>query len=675
MEHCMNSDTFDTTSQHEGLNDSEETGQSANDDAAVDVSQSSKDDNSESSQPAPENTTGDIAQSEGQNDEVVIESTALRCKTVLEEYEDRRKTVFWKAINCRQCERSKHYDGKKHVHRQRFDAPRIIRKALDRIDELYSSIQAGYGNCPKCKIEEALREMDSCVETISMLCVSGVYEGNLLLDYVMWRVEEVCNRMTDDEDLRARFFVNPDADFTRDRKFTLSRLITLLLSMAGDDLNSEIYNYFRSKGVKIPTASGYVQQRDKLKPEGMEYFFCEIRKECNYLLKTIGLLPCKSEDPDDVANGREIAAIDGSDINTAQNPESDSFVNPKGKKGYNQFHLNTIYSISCGMFIAGFIQPKTKTHETMAAALMLQSLSIENPVLVTADRGYGSLNLFETIRRLHNCDYLIRIKESFIKETKQLPMEELDTDIKLHIITTQKKGDKERVKNGEAKYLPGQSKFGKYKKDVSWSFESEVDMTFRVVRFKLDSGAWETLATSLSRDEFDIVQLKEIYHLRWGLESAYRYLKYDCHLAQMHCKKETASKLEIFARLSMYNIVSTVIAVGSWYEKESLKGSSSVAPEKKSNDISQDSKSGKAKKQGKCSGKNSSKQSSKPRQQPEYKINRHFATHLVMCYFQNPECSAPELLDLMLRHKSPIRTGRSFVRNMKGAHFASFLYR
>ncbi len=36
--------------------------------------------------------------------------------------------------------------------------------------------------------------------------------------------------------------------------------------------------------------------------------------------------------------------------------------------------------------------------------------------------------------------------------------------------------------------LSGKSPFGKYKTSQNWDYESEVDVTFRVVRFKLDSG-------------------------------------------------------------------------------------------------------------------------------------------------------------------------------------------
>lgn len=48
-------------------------------------------------------------------------------------------------------------------------------------------------------------------------------------------------------------------------------------------------------------------------------------------------------------------------------------------------------------------------------------------------------------------------------------------------------------------------------------------------------------------------KLKELYHLRWGIETSFRELKYAIGLTSFHAKKVDYIKQEIFARLTLYN--------------------------------------------------------------------------------------------------------------------------
>ena len=59
-------------------------------------------------------------------------------------------------------------------------------------------------------------------------------------------------------------------------------------------------------------------------------------------------------------------------------------------------------------------------------------------------------------------------------------------------------------------------------------------MSVRIIRIKLDSGNTEYLLTNLMEDRFDIALLKKIYHMRWGIETSFRYLKYNVGLNYFH---------------------------------------------------------------------------------------------------------------------------------------------
>ncbi|WP_164515065.1 transposase [Paenibacillus lentus] len=78
-------------------------------------------------------------------------------------------------------------------------------------------------------------------------------------------------------------------------------------------------------------------------------------------------------------------------------------------------------------------------------------------------------------------------------------------------------------------------------------------ISFRVVRFVLFNGAYETVITNLSAADFPPDELKSIYHLRWGIETSFRALKYTVGLTNFHAKKQAFIIQEIFARMIMYN--------------------------------------------------------------------------------------------------------------------------
>ena len=62
------------------------------------------------------------------------------------------------------------------------------------------------------------------------------------------------------------FVRNPATDFTRDRKLNFKNTVSLILSMGGQSLNSELIDYFQYVEPEIPTASALIQQSDKLSP-------------------------------------------------------------------------------------------------------------------------------------------------------------------------------------------------------------------------------------------------------------------------------------------------------------------------------------------------------------------------------------------------------------------------
>jgi len=81
------------------------------------------------------------------------------------------------------------------------------------------------------------------------------------------------------------------------------------------------------------------------------------------------------------------------------------------------------------------------------------------------------------------------------------------------------------------------------------------------VRFEVVPGKYECIITNLDESEFSPDEIKELYQMRWGIETSFRELKYSIGLIQLHAKKSEFVTQEIFARLIMYNFCSMMIGV------------------------------------------------------------------------------------------------------------------
>lgn len=83
-------------------------------------------------------------------------------------------------------------------------------------------------------------------------------------------------------------------------------------------------------------------------------------------------------------------------------------------------------------------------------------------------------------------------------------------------------------------------------------------MNFRLVRIKLSDGKYEMLITNLNPEEFSPADLKQLYSLRWGIETSFRSLKYTLGLLFFQSKKAECILQEIFAKLTMYNFTELI---------------------------------------------------------------------------------------------------------------------
>ena len=96
-------------------------------------------------------------------------------------------------------------------------------------------------------------------------------------------------------------------------------------------------------------------------------------------------------------------------------------------------------------------------------------------------------------------------------------------------------------------------------------------LKFRVLKIKTADDTFEYILTNLPFS-FDLQDIKECYHWRWGCEISFRYLKHAAGLLYFHAKKPEFLQQEIYSTLTMYNFgVFLANAAAAEYEKKKKK--------------------------------------------------------------------------------------------------------
>lgn len=400
-----------------------------------------------------------------------------------------------------------------------------------------------------------------------------------------------------------------DKQFSRRRKLPLETIIPLLISAEGGSLAKIL----REAGVDA-TPAALSQRRSQIDPNVFREVFIRFNKACA---------------DNETFRGYRVFAVDGTAVNMPRNPDAPSFIcNDSG--GYNQLHLNTLFDVYNRIFHDMVVQPEPKKNEIGALIEMLQRNKFEQKTLILADRGYESYNLLAHLIEKSNTDFLIRVKQSrsAMREIARLPMCELDCTINFTLTTTQTNEDK---KNRHIYIqVPKNSKNGSKTRRGRWDFPSPYPMRLRIVRFQLDTGEFETLATSLP-SSFTIDDLKALYYQRWGIETSFRDLKYTVGLVALHSKSDQLVEQEIFSGLIAFNYASRIAReVVIRQPKDSVYA---------------------------------------------YRVNFMNAVALAKEHIRNPKLDDDTLVHEIAKHTVPIRPGRKDHRNLKPKGFVGFTYR
>ena len=349
----------------------------------------------------------------------------------------------------------------------------------------------------------------------------------------------------DTEENISKFVKFPGRDMTRKRDCTFTDTILVTCSFSAKRLNTELFDFFYAKGKRIPSKSALTQQRNKLNDGLFPHIFCSFNEKIPFRKTYKGL---------------HLIAVDGSDLNLPTCSQDHIYAVKQARSDgfYYQMHLNATYDLLEKRYCGMEIQPRPQMNEGKAFRSLVASYGNPGSALFIADRGYISYNNVAFLQENGHL-FLIRAKspDSSASVLKYVVNEDSpeDTDVCMRLTRSHKKQyskhpDKYKLIHGSREFLyisPG---------DV----ESVYEMKFRVVRISIGNGDLEYLITNLPRDSFPADMIKELYNMRWGIESSFRTLKYALSLTFLHSVRRELIIQEVYAKLIAYNFASLLHA-------------------------------------------------------------------------------------------------------------------
>ena len=329
---------------------------------------------------------------------------------------------------------------------------------------------------------------------------------------------------------------DPDSDFTRERKLPVDTLLRLLLKFSGKSLQSELSAYYlplERTYQTVPTKSAFTQQRQKLLWEGCYSLFRSFTDSLPYLK---------------LFDGYRLLACDGSTVQIPRNEnETDFSVKAREDcRSFNQLHINGLFDVLNRIYADAVVDPGWCRRESAALITMVNHLDHPESAIILADRGSEGYNtIAHLIESMAN--FVIRAKDldsnGFLHTLHLPPDGELDIDVS-KILT-----------NSRAQVFQNDDRYVWIHRRAFdlWDSSGTYPIQFRLVRFMLADGSYECLVTNLPREKFPPGKLKKLYHLRWGVENAYRDLKYPVDLLHFHGKSAQSVLQELFCSLTMFN--------------------------------------------------------------------------------------------------------------------------
>lgn len=345
------------------------------------------------------------------------------------------------------------------------------------------------------------------------------------------------------------FVSNEHSDFTRKSPLSFETTFTAPFRFDGNGYDKLLFKLYLFQDAPAHVQkSALTQRRSHIRSEAYVHLFRTFNDATAQ--------PCLFHD-------YRLLAVDGSQqqiFGDTKRPDGkpDPYLGRlKNGKKRRFMHINAEYDVLEHTFVDFVVQPGGQLNEDAALIeLANRRRETDDHFIITADRGYEALMTFYRFCQ-NDIRFVIRIKDinsynTFLKYY-DLPDEPV-FDIDYDVVLTKKSPRLEDY--GKRKFMP------QYKKIPEFNEHCDIPLNIRIVRFPIQKQdgeiVYEVLATNLARDEFTPSDLREIYRLRWEIETAFRDLKGPLELGDLVSRKPDLILQELYAKAAVYNLASRI---------------------------------------------------------------------------------------------------------------------
>lgn len=302
----------------------------------------------------------------------------------------------------------------------------------------------------------------------------------------------------------------------------LSKGIRSSIQRELDAFYKEILN--KDFNIREVTKSALTQARAKLAPEAFKELSDAVVKEFYNSAPYLGW------------HNMRVLAVDGTRLRLPDHPSiKDEF----GSHNFGRF-ADVERSLALASVLYDPINQVTLDAELGPYAsdersyLYKHLAKVEKGDLLLLDRGYPTFELLFSLAG-RGIEFCVRMKENW-----WLPVRKFEQS-----------GKQDQVVEFE---LP----------EKNWNLLIEYPdlkqkMRFRLICFELPNGDKEILCTSLlKKSKYLYSQIVDLYHLRWGVEEAYKLLKARLEVENFSGKTARAVKQDFFAKFFLMNLTATM---------------------------------------------------------------------------------------------------------------------
>jgi hypothetical protein len=312
------------------------------------------------------------------------------------------------------------------------------------------------------------------------------------------------------------------SDFTRNRILPFKLLVVFMLRKLCKNLVLEISEFFKELSTPMVTLSksAFTQTRQKLSP----LFFKNLLDKFNDEFYT------DNEQRVKTLKSMRILTVDGSTLDLPYSKElADVYgthSNQHKEVRYVKGRVSVIYDLLNGMILDGVLQPFAQGEPS--AALKHLNYAKEGDLLVY-DRSYASFDMVwqHQQRKMY---VLMRLRSSFSQQVKTFAGSD-ENDV----IVSMKLGKNTPVKDK--------------------AYDRKTTVAVRLVKFTLSNGETALLLTTLlDKEVFPMSWLKEIYGMRWGVETCYDVLKNVLRVEYFSGLTKVAIEQDFYISLFLINM-------------------------------------------------------------------------------------------------------------------------